>query len=143
MIRTLLSILIFDILSFIEDVRETKMDDTGCCQSIQVSSDDTHEEYFGDYLHFGSHEGYPKYRFKSGSTIFHLHYKHESWVISGGIEGEEMIDFIASKGHSICPDLVRGPWVKFENGESMLGLKIGIACNERPIRLGMNTFTFS
>ena len=54
-----------------------------------------------------------------------------------------MVDFIASKGHSICPDLVTGPWIKFENGESMLGPKIGIACNERPLRLGMNSFTFS
>ena len=119
------------------------MDDTGCCQSIKVSSDDTLEEYLGDYLHFGSHEGYPKYRFKSESIIFYLHYQFESWIISGGKEGEAMIDFIASKGHSICPDLVTGPWIKLENGESMLGPKIDIACNERSIRLGMNSFTFS
>ena len=54
-----------------------------------------------------------------------------------------MIDFMASKGHSMCPDLVTGQWIKIEKGESMLGPKIDIACNERSIRLGMNSFTFS
>ena len=48
-----------------------------------------------------------------------------------------MIDFVTFKGHSICPDLVTGPWVKFENGESILVPKIDIACNESPSRLGI------